>query len=194
MEEKEMIQRFYGSFEYLEQMLDNIKDGFFKQKLALLNESKMNLKLEIKERAGFAEKVVVEKDKDTIQKKYIGLLVSFQSIVLSFDALINKMEKKVEANVLFTNKAMAEIEELFTTMHAQFIDTRDYIATKNQHLKKAIKSSDEKLIELSEKYDLVHQQRLITGICMPKASYFYIDITQSIRRISRALTKFSEKL
>jgi Na+/phosphate symporter len=194
MEEKEMTQRFYGTFEYLTLMLDDIKKGFFTQKLNYLKESKTKLKEEIKERASFAEKVVAEKDKDEIHKKYIGLLVSFQVIVLSLDSLINKMERKVEANIPFTKEAHAEIEELFDIMHAQFIDTKDYIATKNQHLKKAIKSSKEKLIELAEKYDLVHQQRLVTGICIPRASYFYIDITQSLRRISKGLTDFSEKV
>jgi Na+/phosphate symporter len=194
MEEKEMIQRFYGSFEYLTQMLEDVKKGFFTQKLDLLKENKQKLKVEIKQRASFAEKVVVEKEKDQIQKRYIGLLVSFQNIVLAIDALINKMQKKVEVNVLFTKKALSEIEEIFDTMHTQFVDTRDYIATKNQNLKKVIKSSSEKLIELSEKYDMVHQQRLIGGTCMPKASYFYIDITQSLKRISKALTDFSEKL
>jgi Na+/phosphate symporter len=194
MEEKEMVQRFYGSFEYLEQMLGDIKQGFFTQKLDFLKECKTKLKEEIKERASFAEKVVAEKDKDTVHKKYIGLLVSFQDIVLSFDALINKMKKKIDTNVLFTNKAMTEIKDLFSIVHLQLTDTKDYIATKNQHLKKAIKTSNEKMIELSERYNLVHQQRLITGVCMPKASYFYIDISQSLKRLSKALTDFSEKL
>ncbi|MCX5812015.1 MAG: hypothetical protein NT178_05650 [Proteobacteria bacterium] len=194
MEEKEMTQRFYGSFEYMALMLEDVKKGFFTQNVNLLKENKKKLKEEIKERASFAEKVVAEEDKDAIQKKYIGLLVSFQEIVLSFDNLINKMKKKVEADILMTNKALAEIEELFNIMYAQFVDTRDYIATKNQHLRKEIKSSREKLIELAEKFDPIHQQRLITGICMPRASYIYIGITQSLKRISKGLADFSEKV
>jgi Na+/phosphate symporter len=194
MEEKEMTQRFYGSFEDMALILEDVKKGFFTQNVNLLKENKKKLKEEIKERASFAEKVVAEEDKDTIQKKYVGLLVSFQDIVLSFDNLINTMKKKVEANIPFTKKALAEIEELFNIMYTQFVDTKDYIATKNQHLRREIKASKEKLIELAEKNNLVHQQRLITGICLPRASYIYIDITQSLKRISRALTDFSEKV
>jgi Na+/phosphate symporter len=194
MEEKEMTQRFYGSFEYMALILEDVKKGFFTQDVNLLKENKKKLKEEIKERATFAKKVVAEEDKDDIQKKYVGLLVSFQDIVLSFDNLINKMKKKVEANILFTNKALAEIEELFNIMYTQFVDTKDYIATKNQHLRREIKASKEKLIELAEKNNLVHQQRLITGVCMPRASYIYIDITQSLKRISKGLTDFSEKV
>jgi hypothetical protein len=41
---------------------------------------------------------------------------------------------------------------------------------------------------------LIHQQRLIAGVCMPKASYLYIDISESIKRISRGLAEFSEKV
>ncbi|MCX5807051.1 MAG: hypothetical protein NT010_13490 [Proteobacteria bacterium] len=194
MEEKEMTQRFYGSFEYMALILEDIKKGFFTQDVNLLKENKKKLKEEIKERATFAKKVVAEEDKDEIQKKYVGLLVSFQDIVLSFDNLINKMKKKVEANIVFTNKALDEIEELFNIMYTQFVDTKDYIATKNQHLRREIKASKEKLIELAEKNNLVHQQRLITGICIPRASYIYIDIIQSLKRISEGLTDFSEKV
>jgi Na+/phosphate symporter len=194
MEEKEMTQRFYGSLEYMALILEDVKKGFIAQDVNLLKESKKKLKEEIKERATFAKKVVAEEDKDEIQKKYVGLLVSFQDIVLSLDNLINKMKKKVEANIFFTNQALAEIEELFNIMYTQFVDTRDYIATKNQHLRREINTSKEKLLELAEKNNLTHQQRLITGVCMPRSSYIYIDIAQSLKRISRGLTNFSEKV
>jgi Na+/phosphate symporter len=49
-------------------------------------------------------------------------------------------------------------------------------------------------VELIADYDVVHQNRLISGVCMPKASYLYIDITDSLKRISRGLVDLVEKV
>ena len=52
----------------------------------------------------------------------------------------------------------------------------------------------EKIIEMADKYSLMHEERLITGACMPKASYLYLDIIGSIKRIAQELVSFSERV
>jgi Na+/phosphate symporter len=42
-------------------------------------------------------------------------------------------------------------------------------------------------------FETVHQNRLITGVCMPKASYLYIDMTDSLKRMARELAAFADK-
>jgi Na+/phosphate symporter len=79
-------------------------------------------------------------------------------------------------------------------MLAQFRDTMDYVLTKNPRLKENIKGAKEMIAKSTTEYELIHQQRLITGVCMPKASYLYIDISESIKRIARGLAEFSEKV
>jgi Na+/phosphate symporter len=52
----------------------------------------------------------------------------------------------------------------------------------------------EKMFKMIEELALVHQNRLITGICMPQASYLYLDITDSLKRITRGLVDFADKV
>jgi Na+/phosphate symporter len=194
MEEKEMLLKFHEVFEYTLPVLESTKKGFFGEKETVLKENKAKIKDIIKSRVDFAQAIIGAKDKSEADKKYVSLLPSFQSIALALENLISKMETKVESRILFSEKALSEIKELLDTMLAQFRDAMDYVPTKNPHLKDNVKALREKIARATAEYDLIHQQRLITGICMPKASYLYIDISESIKRISRGLVEFSEKV
>jgi Na+/phosphate symporter len=194
MEEKELALKFHEVFEYAIPILENVKRAFLTDKEALLKESKAKFRDMLKSRVTSAEKLVGEKEKDEIEKKYISLLPSLQSVALATENLINKMETKAESRILFSDKALSEIRELFGLMLVQFRNTMDYVLTKNPHLKDNIGATKEKIASTSAEYELIHQQRLIAGVCMPKASYLYIDISESIKRISRGLAEFSEKV
>ena len=194
MEEKEMLLKFHEVFEHTLPVLESTKKGFLAEKETVLKENKAKIKDIIKSRVDFAQAIIEAKDKSEADKKYVSLLPSFQSIALALENLISKMETKVESRILFSEKALSEIKELLDTMLAQFRDAMDYVPTKNPHLKDNVKALREKIARATAEYDSIHQQRLITGICMPKASYLYIDISESIKRISRGLVEFSEKV
>jgi hypothetical protein len=194
MEEKEMLLKFHEIFEYTLPLLENTKKGFFAEKGAVLRENKARIKDVIKSRVDFAQNIIEVKDKSEADKKYIILLPSFQSIALALENLINKMETKVESRILFSDKALSEIRELFGIMLSQYRDTMDYVLTKNPRLKDNVGAAKEKIARTTSEYELIHQQRLITGVCMPRASYLYIDISESIKRIARGLAEFSEKV
>jgi Na+/phosphate symporter len=194
MEEKELTQRFFNMFEKITPIIEGIKKGFFTQHAATLKECEKRFRDILKAELPFAEKLIEEKGKNEIEKKYVNLVLSVQITALALENLIDKMYIKVESHILFSEKALNEIKELFTTMQSQFIDIKDYILTKNPHLKNNIKSGKETIVSMANEYALVHERRLITGICMPKASYLYIDITDSLKRIAKGLIDFAEKV
>jgi len=193
MENKELVQRFIEVFDSVIPIIEDVKKGFFTQNHSILEEGRSKFEEAVKSRVPYAEKIIEEKDKDETAKKYVDLFITIQSVALAVENLINKMKTKVELKILFSEKALSEIRELYDVFQTQLRDTRDYILTRNPHLKEKIMAAKERLIELAREYDLVHQQRLITGICMPKASYLYIDMTDSLKRIARGLADFAEK-
>jgi len=73
-------------------------------------------------------------------------------------------------------------------------DVRDYTVTKNPHILSKVNEGKEKIIKTINDFSIVHQNRLITGVCMPKGSYLYLDITDSIKKIARGLAEFAEKV
>lgn len=194
MEERELLQRFHEVLEATLPVIENAYKGFITHKPALLRESKEKFKEILTSRLSYVEKIVGDKEKNEVEKKFVALLPSFQMVGLAIQNVINNMEIKVESNVLFSQKGLDEIKELLGVSHDLVRDVRDYTVTKNPHLLAQVREHKEKAIRMIDEFANVHQNRLITGICMPKASFLYLDITDSIKRIARGLADFAEKV
>lgn len=194
MEERELLQRFHEILEVSLPVIENAYKGFITQKPALLKESKEKFKEILTSKLSYVEKIVGDKEKDEFEKKFVVLLPSFQMVGLAIQNVISNMEIKVEANILFSQKGLDEIKDLLAASFELVRDVRDYTVTKNPHLLTKIKECKERIVRMTNEFANVHQNRLITGVCMPKASFLYLDITDSIKRIARGLVDFAEKV
>lgn len=193
MEERELTNNFCSLFEEVLPILTNIYKGFAGQKLNVLRESRSKFREILKNRLPFTQKLIEDKEKDEVETKYINLVPHLQRVALALDNLISKMEVKIETRVLFTQKAMDEIRHLMMAVGKEFTDIKDYCMTKNPVLKEQVRLDMEEIRKLIDDYEIVHQNRLITGVCMPQASYLYIDMTDSLKRMAKELALFAEK-
>lgn len=191
MEEREITERICNLFEETTPILNNIYRGFVGQKINLLKESRTKFRASLKERLPGIEKLIENKEKTEAEQKFLMALPHLQRVALALDGLLDKMEIKVESNVLFTDKALDEIKQLMVAVGAEFTDVKDYCFTKNPVLKEQIATDMEKVTKMIDEFDHVHQNRLITGVCMPQASYLYIDMTDSLKRMARELAAFA---
>jgi Na+/phosphate symporter len=194
MDEKELMWRFRDVFETSEPILDDLEKGFFSQRAAIIQECEKKFGELLISRVPYVEKIIGEKQKTEADMKYVRLLPALQTIALAIENLMYKMESKITSNILFSEKALSEVRALFHLMKEQFRDTKDYVITGNPALKEAIRAHMDKMFRMIEELSIVHQNRLITGICMPQASYIYLDITDSLKRISRGLVDFVNKV
>lgn len=194
MDEKELMWRFRDVFETSEPILDDLEKGFFSQRVAIIQECEKKFGELLISRVPYVERIIGEKQKTEADMKYVRLLPALQTIALAIENLMYKMESKITSNILFSEKALSEVRALFHLMKEQFRDTKDYVITGNPALKEAIRVHMDKMFKMIEELAIVHQNRLITGICMPQASYIYLDITDSLKRISRGLVDFVSKV
>lgn len=193
MEEREITERICKLFDETQPILTTIYKGFASQKINLLKESRSKFRDVWKNRLPAVEQLIEDKDKNEAEKKFVSLLPHLQRVALAVDSLIDKMEIKVETHTLFSQKALDEIKQLMVAVGAEFNDVKDYCMTKNPVLKEQIRVDMEKVRKMIEDFEIVHQNRLITGVCMPKASYLYIDMTDSLKRMAKELGAFAEK-
>ena len=126
-------------------------------------------------------------------KSFVIALPHLQRVALALDNLVDKMEIKVETSVLFSQKALDDIKRLMVAVGAAFTDVKDYCMTKNPILKEQIQADMENIRKMIDEFEIIHQNRLITGVCMPKASYLYIDMTDSLKRMAKELAAFAAK-
>jgi Na+/phosphate symporter len=129
-----------------------------------------------------------------VEKSFVGALPHLQRVALAIDNLIDKMEVKIETRTLFSQKALDEIKQFMVAVGAEFTDVKDYCMTKNPILKEQIRVDVEKIRKMIDEFEMIHQNRLITGVCMPQASYLYIDMTDSLKRMAKELAVFADKV
>jgi phosphate:Na+ symporter len=99
----------------------------------------------------------------------------------------------LEAEVSFTDKALAEISEIMALVKDLTRDANDVLTTGNPHFRAYIASSAQNVMQRVDELGLEHQKRLVVGICTPKASFLYLDILHSLKRVAQALSHLSEK-
>jgi Na+/phosphate symporter len=194
MDEKELMWRFRDVFETTIPLLEELEKGFFSQQARVIQDCEKQFGDLLISRVPYVEKIIGEKQKTAADMTYVRLLPSLQTIALAIENLMYKMESKIVSNILFSEKALSEIRNLLHVIKEQFRDTKDYVITRNPALKDAAGMHMENMFRMIEEHAIIHQNRLITGICMPQASYIYLDITDSLKRISRGLTDFVTKV
>lgn len=194
MELTEVKSVFYRMFEAAIPILKSVKEGFERENSKILRENLERFLEIIKGSLPFFEKISEKKEKGEAETKALELLPIAQIVASGIENLIHKMLIKIDSNVLFSEKAKAEIGELLDELTSELRDLKDFIITENPELKKKVEERANKAISLSYEYDSVHQRRLITGICMPKASYLYMDMTDSMRKAFREMRNFAEKV
>ena len=194
MEEKELTQKLDEMFEAAMPSLENITNGFLTQNQTMLQKGKTQFVEILSSNLSFANKIIMEGQKNDVDKRFLSLLIPLQKIASAVTSLMAKEKTILRGNIILSVKAITEITDLLTVMKTQFRDTRDLIITKNPLLKESIKSGMERIIEMADKYTLVHQERLITGASTPMDSYLYLDIVSSIKRVAQELVSFSERI
>ncbi|MCX7856862.1 MAG: hypothetical protein N2513_02590 [Deltaproteobacteria bacterium] len=194
MEEKEVLSVFHEMFDKALPILKNLKEGFNKENGTLLKEEAKKFGSIIKSYVPFFDGIAKKREKDNTEKKAIELLTIAQMIAAGIENLATKMILKVESSILFSEKAKKEISDLLDEVVTELRDLKDFVLTKNPELRKKIDERTQKIIKMAYDFDSTHQRRLITGICMPQASYIYLDMTDSIRKISREMRNLAEKV
>jgi Na+/phosphate symporter len=194
MEEREIADRVYKFLEETVLILQNIYKGFESQKIDLLKESKIKFKESVKKWLPEAEKLVEDKNKNEMAKRFVIALPHLQRVTLALDNLVHKMETKVEDKVLFHTKAHDEVKQIMEAVVVEFTDVKDYCMTKNPKLKKDIQVDIVKIGKMIDDFNHVYQNQLITGVGKLRASYLYIEMTDSLKRMANELAAFIEKV
>jgi Na+/phosphate symporter len=193
MEQKEITERVHELFEEIAPILKTIYIGYVKEKTDLLKASRLQFRDALKRRLPGIEVLIQDKDKNEAVKRFVIALPHLQRVGLAINSLIDKMELKAETKTLFSRRAVEEMRQLMEAVGTEFNDVKDYYLTKNPILREKIGVDLEKVRQLADDFDIIHQDRLISGVCVPQASYLYVDMTDSLKRMAKELIAFADK-
>ncbi|MEJ2717610.1 MAG: hypothetical protein P8182_10790 [Deltaproteobacteria bacterium] len=110
------------------------------------------------------------------------------------ESVLNCCRIKAEKGIPFSDKAYAELEQLFAALLEMMVNMRDAFTTPNKVLLEAILAEGTNLSELVEEFKLAHWARLEAGFCAPEASSVYRDMLDSIKWTTEYLERMSATL
>lgn len=110
------------------------------------------------------------------------------------ESILNVCRIKARDGVPFSDKANKELDQLFGLLTEVLTNFRDALLTRNKALLEAIVEDEQRLGKMIVDFRLAHEDRLLEGLCSPKASSLYLDVSDSIRNANRHLKEMSESL
>lgn len=110
------------------------------------------------------------------------------------ESMLNVARIKARDGIPFSDKAQGEMTQLFDNLKAMLKNFQDLIATLNLSVLDVLLTQQKQLAQMTIDFALAHEDRLIDGLCSPKASSLYLDILDSIRNINRHFRDMTEAM
>lgn len=127
-------------------------------------------------------------------KPYVSVPAHIIIIWKSLEKLSELTAKKIESNILFSDKAADETIYLLQRLIEILRPTSDMILARNTFLSKYIVQAQAGVENMSKEYATLHEDRLITGECMPEASSIYVKMLEAIKDIAWNAKEIAVKL
>ena len=128
------------------------------------------------------------------EKPLIPLPSDLERIGDSLESIIHTVSTKIKDGIMFSDKGVKEIESLFEGVAELLECLHDVIKTKSRVLINHIIERGKELSELASEYSCSHQERIISGVCIPKASPIYLDMIDSLRNIAIHIYMMAERI
>ncbi|MBI4529277.1 MAG: Na/Pi cotransporter family protein [Deltaproteobacteria bacterium] len=112
----------------------------------------------------------------------------------NIELLIRAIKKVIQEGIAFSERANKEINTLFEKDIELLECVRDVILTRNRVLIRSIVEEGRRFEEMADNFAVVHQQRLIEGVCVVKASSVYLAIVDYLKGIEAHACQIAQKL
>jgi Na+/phosphate symporter len=100
----------------------------------------------------------------------------------------------IQEGIPFTERANKELNTLFARAIELLECARDVLLTQNRILLRHMQIEGQRYEELVNEYALFHQQRLIEGLCLPKASSLFVALLDYLKGITGHIGQIADKL
>jgi Na+/phosphate symporter len=118
----------------------------------------------------------------------------FERIGDMLESIVNVASIKERDGIYFSEKAHQELAQL----HKAFLDIlsnfRTVLATRDRELLDYVVSQGAIFHQMTLDFALAHEDRLLEGLCSPKASSLYLDILDSAKSANRHIMDMSHAL
>ena len=120
--------------------------------------------------------------------------VHLERIGDNIELVVRALKAVLREGIPFTERAVRELNTLFAKAIELLEGVRDMIATPNPLLLRSLQTEGQHYREMVNEYVLSHQQRLIEGVCVPKASSIFMALLDYLKGIEEHIGQIADKL
>ena len=194
----EMSERMIRVCQSLLRMLAQTFHGFRKPAEKSIREAK-EVRKEVQHLSSELTQLLItkssspDKGKEWV-KRYLSIVSSFDRMGYNIDGILDRLEKMIQQRIFFTDRAIKEVNDVFQGTIDLLGNLPDLILTQNGLLAQEMEVMGKKVLKMADGYADEHEQRLIEGVCVPKASPIYLDILVSLKGIVFHILEISQKI
>ncbi len=112
----------------------------------------------------------------------------------NLESLTGAIKTMIADGVLFTDRAMREVESLLDMTVELLECVHDAVRTRNRALIRNILMVSRQCEFMANEYALFHEQRLIEGVCQPRASSLYLAMFDYLKGVEWHVRQIAQKL
>lgn len=176
-----IIKDILGILNHTKEILNMTYKGFKKHNLEYL-EKVREIEIKLYKDSNYLIKFLLEVRSEEDTRQFLPIPGHLDRIGDGLNILCTSVNKKISGDISFSYKSVSETCKLFDEILELLTCLSDCINTNNRVLAEYIDNEGERLGELIDEYNLSHEERLIAGVCMPKAAPIYLDILASFEK------------
>ncbi len=112
----------------------------------------------------------------------------------NIEAFARAVERQAQDGIVFTDRAVHEIDRLLEKAMELLEATRDVLLTGNRTLVHHVLTDGPCFQATASEFASFHQERLIQGVCVPRASSIYLAMVDYLRGVERHLRDIVQKV
>jgi len=159
------------------EMLTLVRDAFRRQDCAPLERAdRLGQEIHRLEKALIAHAENVSAD-------VLAVPMHLERVGDNIELLVRAVRVMVVESVPFSERAIREVETLFARALELLECVRDVLITGNHVLVRYVVEHGRGFENLTDDFARVHEQRLIEGVCMPRASSLYLAMLDDLKGV-----------
>jgi Na+/phosphate symporter len=164
--------------------IDSLYTAFIYGNLKVAEEVEDSIKSAEGRVSALTEGVVASQAQEARAKMYVGVPAHIGRIGDGLTRVAESLVGKIKGDILFSDKATGELDYLFGRTRDILVNVRDMVLAPNTLVARHMAESEKAVEKMADDYSTKHEERLIEGLCTPKASQLYLQMLDAFKTIS----------
>lgn len=181
---KHKVSEIGSLFENMAECIDYIYKGFSTGDLTVLDKADCLME-DMQVRVTYlTEAIVSEGRADKEARRYVSVPSHFARIHDGIVRIARGVRRTALEDIPFSDKGTDEIGYMFERLRDIAVHLKELLESRSPLAARHIVGSEEVVERSAAEFATKHEERLIEGLCMPKASSIYLEMMDSFKNIA----------